>query len=174
MSKTELKKELSGFTKEQLIEVVLDLYSARKEVKDYFNFFLNPDSGKLMEKYRKLIDKEFGRSKWGHSKARISVIRKLLKEFLSFHPESRFVHQMYVQTIYFGLYYEGYLYFTDTLSNGICRMVDEYLEYADSVGNLDAGLKNIDTLIQPDTPGGKSFKHAIAVACQEYLNRNSI
>ena len=46
MSKTSLKKELSGYTKEQLIEVVLDLYAARKDVKDYFDFFLDPNSKK--------------------------------------------------------------------------------------------------------------------------------
>lgn len=174
MSKTALKKELSGFTKEQLIEVVLDLYSERKDVRDYFNFFLNPDSEKLAEKYRRLINKEFGRSKWSRSKARISVIRKLLKEFRSFHPDSKYIHLIYVQTIYLGLYYEDTLYFTDTLCNGVCKLVDEYLEYADGDGRLDDGLCNIDTLIQTDAPGGKSFKRAIADACQGYLNRKSI
>lgn len=53
-------------------------------------------------------------------------------------------------------------------------LVDEYLEYADGDGRLDEGLGNIGTLIKPDAPGGKSFKRAIADACQGYLNRKSI
>lgn len=174
MSKTALKKELSGFTKEQLIEVVLDFYTERKEVKEYFNFFLDPDSEKLAEKYRRLIDKELGRSKWSRSKARISVLRKLLKDFLSFHPDSKYIHQLYSHTIGMGLYYEECLYFPDTLRNGICRLANDYLAFADRELHLDTALSNIGALVKPDTPGGKSFKLAVSEACREYVNKKSI
>lgn len=174
MSKSALKKELSGFTKEQLVGLVLELYDARKEVKEYFNFFMNPDSAKLYEKYRKLMDKEFSRSKWGHSKARISTIRKLLKEFESFSPDNKYRHIIYVQTIYFALYYDDYLYMPDTITNGIKKIVIDYLKYADSESLLDTALKNIEEITRPEAPGGKGFKYSIKETCTEYLQENGI
>lgn len=173
MSKTALKKELAGFTKDQLIELILDLYTARKEVKEYFNFFLNPDSEKLFEKYRKAIDKEFNRTKWGRSKARISVIKKLLKEFESFQPDIRYRYTLYVQIIYFGLYYSSMDYFPDSLTNGIYKMVADYLTFANSNEQLESALQNIDTITSPESIGPRSMKAGIKEVVQGYLQSQS-
>ena len=43
MSKIQLKKELQTMEAPQLREMILEAYSARKEIKEYFEFFLNPD-----------------------------------------------------------------------------------------------------------------------------------
>ena len=79
MSKLRLTKEIKQLERHQLEQMILDAYAARKGIKEYFDFFLNPDVDKLIEKYKVAASKEFNRSKRGHSKARISVIKKLLK-----------------------------------------------------------------------------------------------
>lgn len=165
---------MSGFTKEQLVELVLDLYEARKEVKEYFNFFLNPDSSKLFEKYRKAIDKEFNRSKWGYSKARISAIRKLLKEFESFSPDGKYRHAMYVQTIYFALYADNYLHLPDALVNGTLKIAAEYLKYAAAESQLEDALNNIENITRPETPGTNQLKRSIKEACRDFLQEMGI
>ncbi len=43
MSKAKLKKYLQTLSKEQVIEVMLELYDARKEAKEYLEFYLTPD-----------------------------------------------------------------------------------------------------------------------------------
>ena len=43
MSKAKLKKHLLSLTKEQITDIVLELYDARKEAKDYLEFYLAPD-----------------------------------------------------------------------------------------------------------------------------------
>ncbi len=43
MSRTQLKKHLTALTKKQIIEVMLELYDARKEAKEYLEFYLNPN-----------------------------------------------------------------------------------------------------------------------------------
>ena len=43
MSKIALKKYLGTLEKSEVIDVVLDLYDARKEAKEYLEYFLNPD-----------------------------------------------------------------------------------------------------------------------------------
>ena len=40
MSKSQLKKHLTALTKEQVIDVVLELYEARKEAKEYLLSYL--------------------------------------------------------------------------------------------------------------------------------------
>lgn len=39
MSKAKLKKYLLSLTKEQITDIVLELYDARKEAKDYLEFY---------------------------------------------------------------------------------------------------------------------------------------
>ena len=43
MPKAKLKKHLLSLTKEQITDIVLELYDARKEAKDYLEFYLAPD-----------------------------------------------------------------------------------------------------------------------------------
>lgn len=86
MSKTALKKELGQMSAEQLRQVILEAYDARKETRDYFEFFLNPDVPRLLEKQRALIAKELSRIKWGRSRARVTVIKKAVRDFVSLNP----------------------------------------------------------------------------------------
>ena len=59
MSKAEVKKYIKSLDKSSLEELVLDLYSARKEAKDYLEYVIKPnDKGKL-EEYREIIAKDF-------------------------------------------------------------------------------------------------------------------
>lgn len=39
MSKIQLRKALDAFTREQLLDLVLESYEASKEVKTYFDYF---------------------------------------------------------------------------------------------------------------------------------------
>ena len=48
---------------DQLRELILDVYSARKEAKEYFEFFLDPDVDKLRDKLWTVIEKELNRTK---------------------------------------------------------------------------------------------------------------
>ena len=56
MSKANVKKYIKSLDKSSLEELVMDLYSARKEAKDYMEYV--NDEGKL-EEYRDIITKEF-------------------------------------------------------------------------------------------------------------------
>ena len=48
MSKATVKKILMSMPKEDIIGMVLEMYDARKEAKEYLEFYANPDEdGKL-------------------------------------------------------------------------------------------------------------------------------
>ncbi len=87
MSKAALKKELQKLTKEQIIEQVLDLYEKNKAVKEFYQFYLNPTSGKqLADKYKKLIRKEFNIENPMKSTERFSVAKRVISDFRNLQP----------------------------------------------------------------------------------------
>ena len=49
MSKTTIKKLLQSMTKAEIIEVVLELYSARKEARENLEYYACPDENEKLE-----------------------------------------------------------------------------------------------------------------------------
>lgn len=169
MSKSQLKIELSNLEKEQLIEVILEMYDKRKDAKEYFNFYLNPDSKKLREKYEKKIFSEIKRSKYGRSKARITAIRKSLTEFESFSPDAEEIFTLYLNTITNLLYNEKFLKYSDTLVTGTKDLALKYIDLGIKEDQLERRLKEIDVLIG-DEKICRNFMHdLIYVAVEDKL-----
>lgn len=59
MGLTELKKELKKFDKDKLIDLVADLYKKNKAVKEFFDFYVNPNERELFNKYRDKVFEAF-------------------------------------------------------------------------------------------------------------------
>lgn len=90
MSKTEVKKYIKSLERDSLEELIMDLYSARKEAKEYLEYVVKPnDKGKL-EEYRDIITNEFF-PKRGEGKMRFSVCRKAVSDFKSLDPAPEFL-----------------------------------------------------------------------------------
>jgi hypothetical protein len=85
MPSPNLKKELQKLTREQLIEQIMDLYKKYKPVKEYYDFYLNPNEKELFEKYREIITNEFYPKK-GEPKTRFSVAKKAIADFKALSP----------------------------------------------------------------------------------------
>jgi Family of unknown function (DUF6155) len=87
MSKLALKKYLQTLTKEQITESVLDMYDNLKPVKEYLDFFLNPNEKEMLEKYRMVIVAEFyPKGKYTFAKTRFSVAKKAIADFRALKP----------------------------------------------------------------------------------------
>jgi len=85
MSKSEVKNYIKSLERSSLEELVMDLYSARKEAKEYLEYVIKPDDNAKLEEYRKIITNEFFPSR-GDAKLRFSVCRKAVSEFKSLDP----------------------------------------------------------------------------------------
>lgn len=48
--------------KSEIIKMVLELYSARKEAKEYLDFYAEPNEGQKLEEYKHIIREEFFRA----------------------------------------------------------------------------------------------------------------
>ena len=90
MSKSKLKKALAALDKDEIITMVTELYDARKEAKEYLEYWLEPDAGKELERVEKLADRQFFTPQ-GVSRRSLSLptLNKLIKDFMSicFEPE---------------------------------------------------------------------------------------
>ncbi|MFD2286887.1 hypothetical protein GJU39_09065 [Pedobacter petrophilus] len=87
MSKPSLKKELSKLTKGQLIEHIIDLYDKNSSVKEFYKFYLNPKNEKeLVDKYKKLIRKEFNVENPMRSTEKFSVAKRAISDFKNLQP----------------------------------------------------------------------------------------
>lgn len=76
MSKAKLKKHLLSLTKEQITDIVLELYDARKEAKDYLEFYLAPDCNAELEKEQESYQKRVLPNSWIFRKAVICQMSK--------------------------------------------------------------------------------------------------
>lgn len=57
MSKATLKKALAGMQRGEMQEMILELYESDKNVKDYIEFWLNPDMDKMIDESKTALRK---------------------------------------------------------------------------------------------------------------------
>jgi hypothetical protein len=146
MSKVKLRKVLETFDQEQLVNIILQAYDARKEFKEYFEFFANPDVNSLKEKFVALVDKEFRRTKWGYSKARVTKLREFVREYSSVQPGYGDIIEFYFyilknMVVMFTMY--GH---TETQRNATVKMLKESAEYAQQVEMFDYWMEEYKQL----------------------------
>lgn len=132
MSKSKLRKEIAAMSHEQLEQIILDAYDARADIKEYFEFFLNPDIEKLIEKHKKKVAKELLRTKWGSSKARVSVIKQCVKNFIGFNPGVEAVLDMLFLTLEMMCLTERHVDLTPTQDRYVTALGHQILKTADA------------------------------------------
>ncbi len=82
MGLTDIKKELKNLDKDNLIDLVLDLYKKNKSVKEFFDFYVNPNEKELLAKYKDKVYEAFfpkrgDRLRLSDGKKAIADFRKL-------------------------------------------------------------------------------------------------
>lgn len=99
MGLTDLKKELKKLEKDQLVELITDLYKKNKSVKEFFDFYVNPDEKELFEKYRTKVFQAFY-PKRGYE-CKLKDGKQAISDFKKLGPSSELVADLmlfYVET----------------------------------------------------------------------------
>lgn len=68
--------------------MVIEMYDARKEAKDYLEYYANPDENGKLEEYKDIICAEFYPDGRRLPKARLSVCRKAVADFKKLKPSA--------------------------------------------------------------------------------------
>lgn len=123
MSKAQLKKQLNSLEKSQIIEMVMELYDAHKEAKEYLEFYVNPDEDKKLDEFKKIVLKEFDDDISRDPQCRFSVCRKALSDFKKLAPSTETLAEAmvyYVERVCEFSFYAGDLweqYYDSATSN---------------------------------------------------------
>nr|WP_253951962.1 DUF6155 family protein [Xylanibacter caecicola] len=80
-----------SLSKEQITDIVLDLYDARKEARDYLEFYFAPDCNAELEKCKKIIRNEFFPTHGFSEKPSFAQCRKVISDFQKLKTEPTFV-----------------------------------------------------------------------------------
>lgn len=148
MSKIQLKKELLGMSVQQITDMVLELYSARPEAKEYLDFFIKPDIDAKLEKARTLIKKELNRNSRGRNRARSSRIRRFIKDISSLNPGMEAVCEIMTFTIETVCATGSDQWIKETTQCAFAKLIHDTLTTADSSGLLHIFLPRLETAIQ--------------------------
>ena len=123
MSKSQVKKLLARLSKEEVVNVVMELYDARKEARDYLDYFANPNESNELEKFKKIVIKEFDDDISRDPQCRFSVCRKALSDFKKLAPSADTLAEamvFYVERVYEFSFCAGDLweqYYDSAISN---------------------------------------------------------
>lgn len=167
MSKIQLRKALDSFTRDQLLELVLESYEASKEVKTYFDYFINPDVNKLYTRYVEALNRELRRGKRTKSKTRTSVVKRLLKEFASFHPGFDKEIALRVSTIKEAVVNDGFLHFSEAQRKAFAQICIDTLKLADRNLCLENVLTDLLPYFYCKECGTKAFRECLLAAVEE-------
>lgn len=86
MSKSSVKRLLASMEKGEIIAMVMEMYDARKEAKDYLEYYTAPNEDSKLEEYKRIITEEFYPLKNRDPKTRFSVCRKAVSDFKKLKP----------------------------------------------------------------------------------------
>lgn len=171
MSKTQLKKELKNFDREQLAQLILDLYTSRKETREYLEFFMNPDIVKLTDKYHTAINHELMRGSWRRSKARISTLKNLVKDFESFGVDAEQVIDMRAYVLTQVMLVESIRDLPPTFEKSMPLYVEQTLAYGDAHALFDYTVEKITAVIN-HPQGSNYYKRMYSKALDNWLQNN--
>ncbi|MEZ3590325.1 MAG: hypothetical protein K1V84_04760 [Muribaculaceae bacterium] len=164
MSKLKLKKELERMSPEHLRELLLDLYDARKEAKEYLEFYINPDAAKIIERYAKVIDREGERARRGR-RFRTTICSKAIKDFSSYGAGAEYEAQLMTRALDAALHVTASRY-TDTIDRWSEKTFADMLARLYSAGLLDTSLAAVKRLIEryrvARHPAAQRFAEAFA------------
>lgn len=146
MSKASVRKAIADFDKEQLRELLLDLYSKSKEAKEILDFYADPDINGKLEEYYKLAAKELERYHRRLPAPRVMKLRSLVKKFKSYEVGDDAVAKL----MYFIV--TGYLVI-DTVSfeeaqiNSVCKFLEDFLVFMNSAKLNEIYIPKLDKLL---------------------------
>ena len=156
MSKLALKKELATLSREQIIDVLLTAYASNKAIKDYFDFFADPDIDRLYDRFVREMTKEIARGKYHQSTA--------IKDFEAFNPGPERVRDLRLQAVRMLIERESERNFSDTLINGTLKLLNDTIAYADRNLIFAGTMTEVDVIIRETSDRSKHFR--------AYLRRN--
>lgn len=99
MSKAAVKKYLASLDKEELLNTVMELYSARREAKEYLDFLVEPNEADLLEAYKAKACRGFYSGRGYARTLKFTPYRKAVNEFKKYGVEPYYVAELMLYSL---------------------------------------------------------------------------
>jgi hypothetical protein len=142
-----IKKDLKQLSKEELLDILYDLYKSNKAVKDFLNYHLNNDDKKMLNNYKILICRALNPEK-GHN-LKLAKGKKAISDFkkLGSSPEQQAELMFYY--IECGLdFSKRFGYNPDNLMNSMESVFKTALKLLQESGLIEEFRLSAEELIQ--------------------------
>ena len=99
MGVADIKKELRKLDKSKLIEIITELYRKNKSVRQYFDFYMNPNEKELATKYKRKVFEAFYPTKGDRYSLKDG--KQAITEFKKYEPSPELIADLmlfYVET----------------------------------------------------------------------------
>ena len=173
MSKTQLKKELTKVNAEQIAELVLDLYSARPEAKEYLEFYISPNIDKKLEKAKAAIDKELLRnSRRRYPRPRMTKIRRYIRDIESLNPGAEHVIEISMYALRRAAETGSDNWLKDVTQRGAAKLLADTVKLGDKAGLLDMVLtpsREYIAAMRTDAHYSRQFKTLLSETLDEAI-----
>lgn len=132
---------------EQISEMVLDLYAARSEAREYLDFFVSPDIEKKLDKSRLSIKKEMSRNSKGRNKSRSTRIRRFIKDISSLNPGTEPVAEIMTFAVETFCEVGSDQIIKTSVQNGYARLLHDTIVYINDAGLVGDYLPRIEKAV---------------------------
>lgn len=96
MSKLQLKQHVQSLTREQVIDLLMQVYDADKGARQWLDYYLQPEPDNRLEQCKRLITEEFYPAGGGEPTLRLPVCRQIILDFKKLKPGNEQVAELMV------------------------------------------------------------------------------
>lgn len=169
MSKLQLKKLLATMDKSDIISLVLEMYDTRKEIKEYLDYYVNPNEKELFEKAKQVIENEYFPTK-GYPKERLSVAKKAISDFSKLKPSPELEAELLIFLVECGCRFTNeYGDMSEAFYTSMEKNFERALKFMQKHKLLERFRPNVEKCVTWASPCGYGFADAIDDLFCEYF-----
>lgn len=173
MSKTSLKKQLALMERRDMERLILDLYDARKEAKEYLDFFVQPDIDAKLRRARTAIDKEAARVTRGRARPRVTRVRRVIKDITSLDPGAKPSCDIMTYTVERFCAVGSVYWIKESTARSFAKLMAETVRAADLGEVLSLFLPRITVAVEAiraDKSYNSDFRDLMTATLQEAID----
>jgi len=171
MSIKEIKEELNKQNKNILIKHILELYKKYDPVKEYFDFYINPNEEKLLNTYKEKVREGFFPKRG--MRLRLSLSRKAINEFKKLEVSNEKLGDLLLYYIECGMeFISSFGDISESFYNSAYNTLTKALKMFKKENVLDDYKERMLKLLEKSKYSGYGFEDDILAIYDEFYSNN--
>ena len=132
--------------KAELVSLILEMYSTKKEIAEYLDYYVSPNEKEQFLKAKKIIEDEYFPAK-GWPKERLSVAKKAISDFSKLKPSPELEAELMIFLVECGCRYTNeYGDITESFYTGMENNFNKALKFMKKHGLLERFRPNAEKI----------------------------